>query len=749
MEHCMWIGPEAQDASGRFALFRLDRVLPGGIELRVRLTASARYRLWVNGAPVLSGPCKGDLSRWYHDEVDLTPQLQEGLNRFAVQVLYHDPLLAGGCNEPHTAPISIVCPAGGHRLALSGCAGGEDLSTGIADWRVLVDESFRLVTDEASGLLGAVVEHIDFNRSPADWRTADCSHWPLARQIEPVAEQPYMRRHGLLPHYIVSPRPLPLPFEREEGFLQEIKSSSGLLQLGSLRVPPQQEAEILLDAGQVKVGYPRFDLSGGKGARIRYTWFEKFMRKDEVIRRDDWERSEVTGMTDSILLSGQPLRYEPFWPRTFRFLRIQVRTADEALSMQAPRFRRTGYPLARESALSSSAPWVGPLYDMCVETLQNCMLDTYMDCPYYEQLQYLMDTRLQVLFHLSLSNDDRLARRALQDFSLSMMPMGLMQGRAPSVYRQIISTFSLHFIFMVWELYRHTGDRSILTAYGPDCERILRYYEGCLSPRGLLGHPGWWAFVDWLPEWAQHSGTPSALQAGESTIISLMYAQALEAGAHIFSHSGRRDQADALLARQAAVCRAVQQHCWDEGRGLYREGPGYPQYTQHAQAWAVLNGIGGRRCLEQALRSPDVLRVTFATSYEWFRALEKAGLYAHALSALQPWIDLIALDCKTCPETPGLSRSENHAWSALPMYELLRGVAGIRQAGVGWEQLVIQPQLLDLPDLQGQAITPLGPVAFDFRPGRYRLQLPEGVSARFLHPDGRTLQLAAGDHSIE
>lgn len=749
MDKAMWIGPGGQKASGRFVYFRLDAVLAADAELSVQLTASARYRLWVNGRPVLSGPCKGDLQLWYADSVELSPFLQAGRNCLAVQVLYHDPFEASGCNEPHTAPISVVCPGGGPRLALEGRCGATDLSTGSADWRVLVEDSFRLVTDEVSGLLGAVVEYIDFRRSPAGWKTAELSGWPKAALIEPVGELPYMSRHGLLPHYIVKPRPIPLLFEREEVFSREISSNTGILKSDSLIIPPASELELLLDAGQVKVAYPRYELEGGRDASLSFTYFEKFQQPGKVLRRDDWRNGQIIGMRDSIVLDGSALRYEPFWPRCFRFLRVTVRTADEPLRLMAPAFRRTGYPLAHRSSVSSSVPWVQELYRMCVETLQNCMLETYMDCPFYEQLQYVMDTRLQVLYHLSLDNDSAPAREALRAFARSQQPMGLLQGRFPSVYRQIISTFSLHFIYLVWELYRHTGDSSILREHRATCDRILEYYQGCLTQRGLLRHPGYWAFVDWLPAWAEDSGTPAALRHGESTLISLMYAYALDRAAEINAHSGREGLAIEYRQRKQAVCQAVQAHCWDAERNLYREGPAFAQYTQHAQAWAVLCGVGGKACMEAALREPDVLRVSFATSYEWFRALDRVGLYSHAREALQAWIDLIALDCKTCPETPGASRSDNHAWSALPMYELLRGVAGIQQEGVGWQRLSIRPQLLGLPDLKGSAATPQGTVRFDFRPGRYELHLPEGMTALFHHPDGRQLELSAGAHIIQ
>ena len=228
-----------------------------------------------------------------------------------------------------------------------------------------------------------------------------------------------------------------------------------------------------------------------------------------------------------------------------------------------------------------------------------------------------------------------------------------------------------------------------------------------------------------------------------------MYAYALEQAAKINEHSGRMGMAEEYRARKDKICAAVQALCWDEDRQMYREGPVYNQFTQHAQAWAVLCGIGDEKCLRAAASDPDVLPVTFSTANEWFRALEQTGLYAeYGKKSLQPWIDLIALDCKTCPETPVDSRSENHAWSAQPMLELIRGVAGIRQEGVGWEKAVIAPCMLDLPDLRGVAATPKGDIRFEFAQSSYTVTLPEGMTGVFRHPDGREIALRSGTQTI-
>ena len=748
--NCAWIGAEHPAPAGKYAYFRLDAELPKGCELTAKITAAAHYRLWINGQPVCSGPCMGDQHVGYSDEVELTPYLIPGVNRFAAQVICLDPAAAIDQGRENTSLIRLMAPDHRHRFAFDAQTEGVDVSTGTADWRVWVDESAGLKTDKIIEFLGAYMEETDFRQTPADWKRADCAAWPKAVSLESVEENPFHARVGVAKRYRVQPRPISLLFEREERFTREIMTETGLLQKGKIEIPPHTALEAVLDAGQVKVTHPAFRVDGGDGAKMEITYFEKFQKDGENFRRDDWKHGEIIGVKDQVTLNGREITYEPFFVRTFRFIRIRVATGDQGATLHAPTFRRTGYPLTEDSEISSSASWVRNLWRMCAETLQNCMLSTYMDCPYYEQLQYIMDTRLQVLFHLTLSRDTQMSRKALEDFHRSILPWGLLPGKYPTAYLQVISTFSFHYIFMVWECYAYTGDETILRAYRADCDRILTYFENHLTERGLMGHPGFWPFVDWQPAWGENAGVPTALNEGESTIISLMYAYALEQAARINEASGRPGMAQEYRERKDKVCAAVQALCWDEARQMYREGPAYAQFTQHAQAWAVLCGLGDERCVRAAATEKDVLPVTFSTSNEWFRALEQTGLYQeYGKQSLQPWIDLIALDCKTCPETPVDSRSENHAWSAQPMLELIRGVAGIRQEGVGWEKVVIAPCMMDLPDLHGAAATPKGDIRFNYSQDSFTIDLPEGTAGIFMHPDGRKIKLHSGLQTIE
>ncbi len=719
------------DLGGRFAYFRCESTLPEDARLTVCITAVSRYRLWVNEQPVLSGPCKGDRNRQYYETAELTPCLRAGKNVFAVQVLYNDPDIARDQTDERAAIYGVVGAGNCHALAIEGNITDRNgktvgsVSTGQADWRVWLDSSFYLKSTQYSVYLGAVEENIDFRLSPDEWKTMDfdASAWLSALPYGPVIPSASFQQVGLIPRIHVIPREIPLPEETETDFAQIIP----------------RENDMVLDAGTHANAYPRFVFDGAAGTEITITYLERFGDGTDGQRIDDLNGC-ISGRADHIVLNGRPLCYEPFWVRTFRYIVIAG-----GQPVRPPSYRKTGYPLPVQSAISSSVPWVGQLWDICLRTLRNCMLETYMDCPYYEQLQFIMDTRLQMLFTYAVSSDTRLAKKALLDFHCGMLPNGLLPGKTPAAYLQVISTFSLHYVFALWEYVEHTGDLEPGRRYRPDIDRILDYYDGKRDPSGLVGAIDPWAFIDWQDDWKETGGVPPAYFEGPGAVINLMYAYALECGAKLYETTGRPGTAMEYRNRRADILQKVKELCYDPEKGMVREGPGCPQFTRHAQAWAVLNGLLDEtesvRALKSAISCPPC---SFAASYEWFRALEKAGMEKQMRRDLDAWIGLPDRGSTTCPEEPHHPRSECHAWSALPLYTFMHTLAGIWQES---GEIVIQPHLLDLPDLSGSAATSLGIVRFAYKrtddgAWQYRIRLSENAHGLLITPSGRRLSFA-------
>ena len=731
------------DLNGRFAYYRCATFLREGAHLELKITAGSRYRLWVNGQPVLSGPCKGDLHRWYYDTVDVSHLLKPGKNVLAVQVLFVDHYSTVYQEQQRSPIFSVAAPGGTHRLVVEGTAvdpdgGTQSVTTGVADWRCFLDASYYLENQEHTIYLGSTCEQIRYDALPHRWKQPDFDdcRWGSPEKLESVIASDYMRGVGLLQRFPIRERPIAPLYETDCCF-----AHPGELEK-EITVPAGTEKTFLLDAGAAVNCYPAFRFRGGKGSTVRITYFEKFTGPNAKNKADP--RGDYSGITDTLHLNGEDVTFEPFWYRSFRFVAVTV-TADAATVIQPPVYRKTGYPLAGVSSIRSSEKWVEEVYDICLRTLENCMMDTYMDCPYYEQNQFPMDTRLQALFCSAVSGDMGLTYKALEDLHCSISPDGLVHGRYPASYQQIISTFSLHYIFMLEETWQQTGDLAPLRRYLPDLDRILGYYDAHIDENGLVGRLGWWEFVDWQPKWSHCGGIPEALLHGPSAIINLMYALALEKSAVLWDAAGRPQLAAEYRQRKTAITRRVYELCWDGQRQMLREGPGFPQFTQHAQSWAVLTGLlqgeQAKLALLHALGDDDVLTCSFSTAYEWFRALEAAGLYPETRANMMRWADLPRQGNTTCPETPEDARSECHAWSALPIYEFLRVMGGVRMEK---GQVIVTPPVGYLKDYSGEIWVPGGLAQFRFADGTYTVMLPQGTSGILRHPDGRELPLSGG-----
>lgn len=776
-DQTMWIGVPGEelrrkgaagsDINGRFAYYRYRFRLDRRGTLKIKITADSRYRLWVNGEPVNSGPCKGDRYRHYFDELELSELLVCGDNVLAVQVLYVNPALSERQSDSRASLFSVMPSAGYHRLAVHGAVADEDgrklleLSTGLADWRVYLEHTYYLKAGTKETLnLGAVIEEADMNQAAHGWKAAeyDDGSWEKAEKLSKVEHEEYERKVGLYAADLLRERPIPLLYE-ERDFLEfpaeEHREPGGK---AYIVIRAGQKKRIVLDPGAYTNAYVSFQFAKGRGSRVNITYSEKYSNENNPkLCRTDSVRGELKGITDTVILSGETLVFEPFWVRSFRFIQLEILGGEEDTIVYKTEMRRTGYPLEVQTVVhSESAPWIDSLWEICVRTLRCCMLETYMDCPFYEQMQFVMDTRLQALFTYLVSGDTRLAEKALEDFHCSMMPDGLTQGKYPSAYPQIISTFSFHYIYMLEEYYRQTGNAEMIWRYRTDVDSILEYYDRKIGRYGLAENIEYWPFVDWQAPWKESMGTPAAALKGPSAIINLMYAYALESGAVIFEETGRAGIAAEYRARKHSILKNVQKYCWDSKAGLYREGPDVVQYSQHAQAWAVLNGMlseeEAKSVLKKTLDDGKVLKCSFSTGYELFKALKQCDMYKETEKLLERWIGLIDLECTTCPEEPENGRSECHAWSALPMYEIVRSVAGIEMKGTNWESVRIRPNLQYVQDISGEAVTPRGKIGFAFdrtrQRGQYRIRLPEGMTGELILSGNEAVQLNSGENKI-
>lgn len=632
----------------------------------VEVTGRSQFKLYVNGESILFGPCRGAKEIAYYDTLDIAPYLKPGENRILMQVFSY-PEAPAMFDQVNQGPNYCYGDNGGPAVSLEGRIGDKDPDN-QSNWRVWLDEGQGFNAYETF-LLGAN-EAVDGGKAlsnPLLQAVWEESRLLKAAAVQPMTYDPFGCRRGK----VFQPRPIPLLYRRERTFPDWQKRT----------IPAHRKESFVLDAGELTTAYFRIGFTGGKGGRVQMMYAESYFQKDQNGKpykavRDD-ARGFMNGVYDEYIVGGDTV-YEPFRFRTFRFVQVTVETGDEPLTILPQPYVETAYPLVNSKKPVFTDPKKEKLYDVAFHTLQLCAHDTYEDCPYYEQLMYACDTRLEMLFTYAATDDVELPRQAIRLFGGSLQNNGLTQSRFPSREDQIIPMFALHFVLMLEDYVNHTGDVDFIRTYIPTAERIVETFLGKRCESGLIAPQGYWDYFDWTEAWAAKNiaNTPTAVADGESALQNLFFVYAVQSLCRLLPKFHRADLAGHYQSECKTILKIVGESCFDPSRGLYKEGPRTGEYSQHTQIYAVLTGLAeGERAKDmmgKVLEDKSLIPCSFMQKFYLFRALEKAGMYDRTEALWQTWQDFIDLHCTTFPETPFDPRSDCHAWSALPLYEFAK-----------------------------------------------------------------------------
>ncbi len=688
----------------------------------IHASADNRYQLYVNGRRVLEGPAKGDLFHWRFETFDIAPFLHPGLNALAAVVW----------NFAEDAPMAQMSNETG--FVLAGEGGDSALVDTNRSWKVLRSDAFTMIPVGAhTGYAYTVVgpgERIDASQYPWGWQQTAYgdSAWLPARELVRAGPRGIQDSPS---RWMLVPRTIPLMESRPQR-LERIRRYAGpggpsgfhpaeaFLQGHSpLEIPANSHVTLLLDQTFETTAYPELITSGGRGSVVTLTYAEAlFDARGQKGNRNQIAGKHIRGYIDQFLPDGGEKRvFQPLWWRAYRYIKLDVKTADQPLELDDFYGEFTVYPFTRRAHFTSSDPTLEKIMRVGWRTARLCAHETYMDCPYYEQLQYAGDTRIQALISLYMTGDDRLVKNAIDCLNASRTSEGLTQSRFPSRLPQYIPPFSLYWIGMMHDLWWYHGDVDFLRPFLTNARGVLAWYEARLAPAGLLERLPWWDFVDWTPEF--HDGVPPQEADGQSSILSLEFAKALQEQGDLESAFGSAARASEDRVLAGRITRAVYRSCWDASRGLLADTPARQNFSQHATILGVLTGAiplaDQRAAMEKVLSDPSLTQCSYYFRFYLFKALEKAGLGGEIVSQLQPWRQMLVLGLTTFAEKPEPTRSDCHAWSAHPDFDLLAMVAGIQPAAAGFTKVEIRPELGPLKRLSASVPVPQGEVKVDYR----------------------------------
>jgi len=529
---------------------------------------------------------------------------------------------------------------------------------------------------------------------------------------------------------------------------------------------PDGDIQLVIDFGREVVGYIKFEIDAPSGAVMDANCFEAI---------DDLGIYWMGSMRNTFRYTCREglQTWRSHRRRGFRYMSLTIRDLSRPLRIRHLNLYQSTYPISSSGAFHSSDTTLNKIWEVAAYTVQLCMLDTYVDCPGFEQVFWVGDARNSALVNAVAFGDYALTARCNRLVADSLSPaiapiipefythrQQLTASHVVSGWFDEIPMWTFLWVWTIWEHYQYTGDQKTLADLYPAVQTCLKRAETMLSPRNLFAIENAWNMMD-------HAANDNE-RYGEIIGNSVMFVRALETAANIGQVLGDTDRPSHFRQVAGLVRDAVNQYGWSDQYQSYvdtvRDRTAYADYltrceqhgdppvdfeiyqqkqriSEQTNTLALLCGCVPPERYEAVLpfvaAATDGKFVASRTDYAylgspdqivavgspWFlfftlEALLEHGYADEAFTIIrQQWKKMLDKGATTFWETfPGevskghWSRSMCHGWSSAPAYFLSTHILGISPLEPGFRRVQIAPQPFDLAWARGTVPTPHGAI---------------------------------------
>jgi hypothetical protein len=770
IEEAAWIWhPDVCSCESSFLKFRCCfTVSESSGPLRFHASADPYFKLFLDGELVCKGPENSDVQHWSFSSFEWespSPGLHE-ITAFVAQ-------------SGSLSPLSRMSYRSGFIFAAEGPYAPQ-LNTGAAEWQVeklditLVPYVHVTWTFYAGG-------HDHIWRG-AGFSTAGTLAVPavvvqdvLKPALHGERREGWLFRPAVLPELtagriapgrFVALKPSELDaervvFEKQDSATEPVEKWNRLLAGHPVTVPAHSDIALLWDLEDYYCGFSHLETAIGSGAEISWRWMEALYdnepgaEKERRIRtkshRDEWVGKLAHGVGDRFCPSGAEEQYFSPWWRAGRFCLIKVKTQDEPLEIRSLQIEENSYPLAEESSLQLDMPCSDEISRICKRGLRVTMQDQYCDSPYYEQTQYIGDSRIESLLVYVMSRDDRVPRRMIDHFDWSRTRFnGITACRYPAAKDAIIETFSLIYILILHDALFWRPNEELIRDKRPAIHEILHYFLRKRNGQGLctdLIYP----YID-AGTYYERGLAPDS-QRTPSAPFNLFLLLALKKASEMEEVAGLPAVRDHFSSQANKLGEAIRTVFFCPDRGVFADDPEHLHFSQHAQCLAVLTGLLegdlARAALECSLNDSSFNKTSLYFRFYFFQALFRCGLEHRFTEHLTDWQTMVEYGLKATTEHPNIrtTRSDCHAWSAHPYYFFMTEVAGIQPAEPGFRSVRVQPQWVGCQSVKASMPHCKGLITVSLKLSkdtcRGTIELPEGLAGTFAY-GGQKIPLKTG-----
>jgi alpha-L-rhamnosidase len=744
-------------------------------KVTVHVAADERYELYLDGKRVGRGNDRGDSTEWYFDTYAFT--LSAGKHV----------LVARTWSLGHIAPWSQVTIRPGFMLAPEDPSNNCWLGTGVAKWEAARMDGYSFQDIGAFGIGTGARLKIDGHKFPWGFEHGNNCNWKLAGKgpywndgrtgfvsmgehvLVPSILQTLLERpiSGVKVRYMDSAErgelseptgPLHSPSNLDEEYLEW----EGVTQGHSKIIPAHTSRRIIIDLQNYYCLYASLSTSGGAESVIRISFAEKLYNSVEgrgYGHRDEIEGKYFKGIGDEFICDGGDERkLDTLWWQAGRYIQVEIITKEEPLKLNWIMLEETRYPIESLGKLECEDESLMSILGKSLRTLQMCAHETFMDCPYWEQLMYAGDTRIESLIAYAITPDDALQRKAIRLFENSRMhPASLITCSAPSMNSKIIPSFIFWWVAMVYDFALYRKDRCFVRERMIVVRDMLDRLCSLRQHDGLLVSPSGWNYFD-VPssssEWKY--GIPGDDGYEANAPYNWLAVYTLRLATRLEAYLGEKELASRWMAIADRLQSNIDRIYWSEARGMYADTHALRSFSEHTQCLALLSGALNDskfvRITKQLHECKELIRTSIFFTHYYFETCRVTKRTDKLYERLAEWKRLDEEGLMTTPEHWGSTRSDCHAWGAHPLFHYYTTILGIRPTEFEFERVAIEPLLGGNGHASGVMASPHGPIHASYQksetghfhacielPATLAGQIVYGGHSRELYPGKQTL----------
>lgn len=772
----------------QYAYFRRTVELPTKPRRAVvRISADARYTLYVNERRIHHGPARSFQQFQSYDTLDVTASLQPRRNavcaivhQFGIptfQSIYRDISgflmdgeieLEDGTSIPIHTPEGWLCRQAGawrqdaarHSIQLgfqehfdTSADSGDWLQpefdpnpedgwkppwvagpVGIAPWDHMEDRGVPLLADHVENFVSIVSQFV--GQSERGYESSrDVYHLPL--------REPRYRDSGFIsdPHAML----------RNDPRLTTIQPPSADRSVG-----------IVLDLGQYRTGHLMLDIADAAGGEMIDLIYAEEIHSDgfPLLVPESSHCQEATA--DRYRCRRGKQRWETFAFHGMRYAMLVFRNVTTPLRLRHVAIRQVHADVKNLGSFECSDEKLNRIWQVARETQRNCLFDAFVDCPWREQAMWWGDARVQSRVTLHAFGDLSILERGIRLMARSQADDGSLHSHPPAdVPGHRLPDFMMTWVASLWDWHWHSGRTELVRECLPVMQRLFEFFDKHESDDGLIGSfDGWWVFLDWVD---LHRGNYSA-------VLNMLYLQSLRHATAICHAVGDQANAARYEGKSRKLAASIETHFWEESLRVWRDGfdaqqsRPIAQVSQHANSLAILLDLQpehrewiARQYLLKPAQDRDTKVLTGSPFFYAYilEAMIQAGLRGEAIDLIrEKWGQMLDRGATTFWEMWDVTtQSRCHAWSSSPLYHISEQILGVMPIEPGWRKVRIDPYRAGLEFARGTVPSPLGPVRVEWESvSEDRLsvlvEIPPSMQADLLCPDGQSRSLAPGLHEF-